>query len=96
MIVHPRCSGLRSPDRETLAAGYDGVGVVLWNVATGEKRATFPGQTSQIRCLAFSATVNLGIGGRGIKHPNLGCRDGNDEDHVAWAPRFDLCSSIRT
>ena len=43
-----------SPDGATLAVAYDGVQVVLWNVATGEKRATFHGCPHQFQCLAFS------------------------------------------
>ena len=56
-----------SPDGDTLAAAYnEGVKVVLWNVATGEQRATFDGHRDQFLHVAFSSDgKTLASGGAG-------------------------------
>ena len=72
-----------SPDSATLAAGYDGFEVVLWNVATGRETGDIPWMPKSVPVPGFLARrQDPGIRRRGINHSNLGCRDGKDQDRL--------------
>jgi WD40 repeat protein len=53
-----------SPDSQTLAAAYRTADVELWDMETGQKKASLP-ETRRVECLAFSPDGSLlALGGR--------------------------------
>ncbi|MDQ3686966.1 MAG: AAA-like domain-containing protein [Acidobacteriota bacterium] len=67
-----------SPDGQTLATGGEDKSVRLWDVMTGEERATLEGHTDAVKSVAFSPdgkTLATGGGDRTVKFWDVASRE---------------------